>query len=93
MDSPFIDHPSHARSGIQPFPDRLHVLTMLENPLRWRARYRNYWMFQRQIETSGAILYTCEIASAGAISKSQSPTIRAICNCGPRPSYGEKKTR
>ena len=38
---------------------------MLENPLRWRARYRNYWMFQRQIETSGAILYTCEIAFGG----------------------------
>jgi len=29
------------------------------------ARYRNYWMFQRQSETSGAILYTCEIAFGG----------------------------
>jgi hypothetical protein len=65
MESAFIDHPSHARGGIHPFPDRLHVLTMLENPLRWRARYRNYWMFQRHIETSGAILYTCEIAFGG----------------------------
>ena len=55
-------HPSHARADIQPLADRLHVLTMLENPLRWRARYRNYWMFERHVEQSGAILYTCEIA-------------------------------
>jgi len=93
MGSPFIDHPSHGRGGIQPFPDRLHVLAMLENPLRWRARYRNYWMFQRQIETSGAILYTCEIAFGGRDFEITEPNNPRICNCGPRPSYGEKKTR
>jgi hypothetical protein len=62
MRAPFTLHRSHARADIQPLADSLHVLTMLENPLRWRARYRNYWMFERHVEQSGAILYTCEIA-------------------------------
>jgi hypothetical protein len=35
---------------------------MLENPLRWRSRYANYAKFERHMEDSGAILYTCEIA-------------------------------
>ena len=62
MQAPFTLHQSHARADIQPLADSLHVLTMLENPLRWQARYRNYWMFERHVEQSGAILYTCEIA-------------------------------
>ena len=57
-----IDHPSQARPGIHVFPDRLHVVTMLENPLRWRSRYWNYWMFERECEAAGAILYTAEVA-------------------------------
>lgn len=35
---------------------------MLSNPLRWRSRYQNYWKFQKHVEDSGAILYTCEVA-------------------------------
>ena len=57
-----IDHPSQARPGIHVLPDRLHVVTMLENPLRWRSRYWNYWMFERECEAAGAILYTAEVA-------------------------------
>jgi hypothetical protein len=57
-----IDHPSQARPGIHPFEDRLHVITVVENPLRWRSRYWNYWLFQQMVEKSGAILYTVEIA-------------------------------
>jgi hypothetical protein len=57
-----IDHPSQARPGIHVFPDRLYVVTMLENPLRWRSRYWNYWMFERECEAAGAILYTAEVA-------------------------------
>ena len=57
-----IDHPSQARPGIHVFPDRLYVVTMLENPLRWRSRYWNYWMFERECEAAGAILYTVEVA-------------------------------
>src|SRR6202035_3379899 len=52
-----MDHPSQARPGIHVLPDRLHVVTMLENPLRWRSRYWNYWMFERECEAAGAILY------------------------------------
>ena len=58
----FIRHPSQAKAGVHVLPDRLYVLTMLENPLRFRARYRNYWRFQDHMEQGGAILYTAEIA-------------------------------
>lgn len=57
-----IDHPSHARPGIHPFPDRLYVVTMLENPLRWRSRYWNYNAFEAMVERSSGVLYTAEIA-------------------------------
>lgn len=57
-----IDDPSHAKIGIHPFPDRLHVLTMVQNPLRWRSRYRNYEALRRHVEDSGGILYTAEVA-------------------------------
>lgn len=58
----FIDHPSQALPGIHPYPDRLHVLTMLENPLRWRSRYQNFSRFERMVEESGALLYIAEVA-------------------------------
>ena len=61
-DAEHLDHPSQAKIGIHPFPDRLYVVTMLENPLRWRARYDNYWKFEKHVHDSGAILYTVEIA-------------------------------
>ena len=61
----FIRHPSQAKPGVRVFPDKLYVLTMLENPLRFRARYRNYWRFQDHMERGGAILYTAEIALGG----------------------------
>ena len=57
-----IDHPSQARPGVHVLPERLHVLTMLENPQRWRSRYWNYWMFERECEAAGAILHTAEVA-------------------------------
>ena len=57
-----IDHPSHARPGIHPFPDRLYVVTTVFNPLRFRNRYWNYWTFENMVDKAGAILYTVEIA-------------------------------
>jgi hypothetical protein len=60
-----VDHPAHAKPGIHVFPDRLHVVTMLENPIRWRSRYQNYWTFQKHVEQAGAILYTAEVAFGG----------------------------
>jgi hypothetical protein len=50
---------------VHALPERLHVVTMLENPLRWRSRYWNYWMFERECEAAGAILYTVEVAFGG----------------------------
>lgn len=59
----FIDDPSHAKPGIHPFPDRLHVMTMMQNPLRFRSRYRNFEALRRHVEDSGGILYTAEVAT------------------------------
>lgn len=61
----FIDHPSHAKIGIHPFPDKLYVLTTLFNPVRYNSRYFNYKLFERHVESAGAILYTAEIAFGG----------------------------
>jgi hypothetical protein len=58
----WVTHPSQARAGIQEFPDALYVVTMLENPLRWRARYANYWQFEREVREAGAKLLTVEVA-------------------------------
>ena len=63
--SRFIEHPSHAKPGIHVYPDRLFVVTVLENPLRWRSRYRNYWIFDKMCKAAGVELYTVEIAFGG----------------------------
>jgi len=59
-----IEHPSQAQPGVQAFPDRLHVVTMLENPLRWHSRYWNYGCSSTSCAGGGggAILYTAEVA-------------------------------
>jgi hypothetical protein len=64
----FVDHPSHAPHSvpaIQAFPGRLHVVTALFNPLRYRARYRNYRAFAKHVADAGAILTTVECAFGG----------------------------
>jgi len=60
--SQFIEHPSQARPGIHPFPDKLWVIAVLDNPLRWRSRYSNYWAFERHVRDAGGILITVELA-------------------------------
>jgi len=72
--SQYVDHPSHAPIGIHPFPDRLHVVTVVENPLRWRSRYWNYHSFEAMVEKSGAILYTVEVAFGDRPFEVTSPT-------------------
>lgn len=57
-----ISHPSHAKPGIHPFPDKLYVVTMLSNPLRFRNRIFNYHIFERHVQSAGAVLYTAEVA-------------------------------
>ena len=61
----FIDHASHAKPGIWPFPDRLHVVTAIINPQRFRSRYELYRAFQKRTEDAGAILHTVEVAFGG----------------------------
>ena len=64
----FVDHSSHAPHSvpaIQAFPDRLHVVTALFNPLRYRVRYRNYRAFEKHVADAGAILTTVECAFGG----------------------------
>ncbi len=58
----FIDHPSHSRVGIHALHDRLYVVTVVFNPLRFRNRYWNYNLYENMVERSGAILYTVELA-------------------------------
>lgn len=61
----FVSHPSQAKPGIHVYPDKLYVVTCLENPLRWRSRYANYYAFQKHVADSGAILVTVELAMGG----------------------------
>lgn len=61
----WIGDPAHAKPGFHVYPDKLYVVTCLENPLRWRSRYLNYADFQKHIADSGAILITVELAFGG----------------------------
>jgi hypothetical protein len=57
-----VEHVSHAKPGIKTFPDKLHVIVPILNPIRYRVRYELYRAFERHIEESGAILYVVEMA-------------------------------
>lgn len=57
-----IGHPAHAKPGIYAFPDRLYVVTCLDNPLRFRSRYENYAHFEKAVQCAGGILITVELA-------------------------------
>jgi hypothetical protein len=63
--SPFIDHRSHAQPHIQPFPGRLHVVTAIINPQRFRSRYELFWAFEKRVRDAGAILHVAEVAFGG----------------------------
>jgi hypothetical protein len=58
----FIDHPSHAKPGIWPLPDKLHVVTAIINPQRFRSRYELYRAFEKRVTDASAILHTVEVA-------------------------------
>src|SRR2546421_8739319 len=60
-----IDHRSQAQSHLQPFPDRLHVLTAISNPQRFRSRYDLFWAFEKRVRDAGAILHVAEVALGG----------------------------
>jgi len=60
--SQWATHPSLSKPGIGHIPEKLYVLCMLENPVRYRSRYENFWKFQKHVEDSGGQLYVAEIA-------------------------------
>ncbi len=62
---PFIDHQSHAPRHLQPFPDRLHVVTAIINPQRFRSRYELFSAFEKRVRDGGAILHVAEVAFGG----------------------------
>jgi len=41
---------------------KLHVITVISNPVRYHSRYEHYENFKRHMEAAGAILHTVEIA-------------------------------
>jgi hypothetical protein len=57
-----IDHPSQARRGQSPFPDRLHVVAVLNNPMRWQSRLKHFSAFEKRVIDNGGILYVVELA-------------------------------
>jgi hypothetical protein len=61
----YIDHRSQAQNHIQPFPDRLHVVTAIINPQRFRSRYELFWAFEKRVRDAGAILHVAEVAFGG----------------------------
>jgi hypothetical protein len=61
----FIDHPSQARDYMKPFPDKLHVVAVLNNFQMWHKRLVNWRAFEKRIEDSGGILYVVELALGG----------------------------
>ena len=61
-------HPAHAPfsvPGMQPFPDKLYVITCINNPGRYLTRWRHYREFEKHIADAGAVLYTVEAAFGG----------------------------
>src|SRR3977135_4084048 len=60
-----IDHRSQAQSHTQPFPARLHVLTAISNPQRFRSRYELFWAFEKRVREARATLHVAEVAFGG----------------------------
>lgn len=61
----FIDHRSHAKPGLWPFQDKLHVCTAIINPQRFRSRYELFRAFEHRVETASAVLHVVEVAFGG----------------------------
>ena len=58
----YIDHISQARPGIKVYPGRLHAVTAISNPVRYRSRYELYRRFAKHMADSGVQLFTVEVA-------------------------------
>lgn len=56
-------HPSQRQLHVKPITDPLYVVTVIENPEMYAARYKHYHAFAKHVADSGAILYTVELAT------------------------------
>jgi hypothetical protein len=61
-DKKWVNHHSQRRAGFGVFPAKLHVVTVVSNPIRFYSRYKLYHAFEKQITDASAELYTVEIA-------------------------------
>lgn len=57
-----IKHHSQVKGGFQVFPDKLYVITVISNPIRFYSRYKLYHAFEHEVIEAGAELYTVEVA-------------------------------
>ena len=57
-----LSHCSQAKMGLQPFPDKLYVITAISNPMRFVTRYELYRAFEKRVADAGAELITIEAA-------------------------------
>jgi hypothetical protein len=57
-----VDHESHRKRGIWPFPRDLYVVTVVSNPFRYRSRNDLYWAFENMVDAGNAYLVTVELA-------------------------------
>jgi len=61
-------HPAHAPysvPAILAFDDKLYVIAVVSNPVRYHSRYRLYRAFEKHVADAGAILLTVEMAFGG----------------------------
>lgn len=61
-DKKWITHHSQRRAGFAVFPDKLYVISVVTNPVRFYSRYKLYHAFEKMVADAGAVLYTVEIA-------------------------------
>ena len=51
-------HASQRQHHVTPITPHLHVVTVINNPMRYYTRYRLYRAFAKMVEDSGATLHT-----------------------------------
>ncbi len=61
-DKQWVHHHSQRRAGFGVFPSKLHVITVISNPIRFYSRYKLFHAFEKQVKDAGALLYTVEVA-------------------------------
>ena len=58
-------HAPYSVVGMKPFPDKLYVITPINNPERYLSRWRLFRAFEKHMQDSGVVLYVVEAAFGG----------------------------